>query len=133
MAFPDNDLSLGALKKCRELAGHFAMSCQATELLKLKQGMNPLDVIQDVVTRWWSTYRMLERLLYLRPYLQLMVRENLLHASLNLSGEQWQVVEDLSKSNKRWSARNMLQLLSFQVIANLIPMISSDTFIFNTH
>lgn len=71
------------------------MSCQATELLKLKQGMNPLDVIQDVVTRWWSTYRMLERLLYLRPYLQLMVRENLLHASLNLTGEQWQVVEDL--------------------------------------
>ena len=57
--------------------------------------MNPLDVIQDVVTRWWSTYRMLERLLYLRPYLQLMVRENLLHASLNLSGEQRQVVEDL--------------------------------------
>lgn len=77
------------------------MSCQATELLKLKQGMNPLDVIQDVVTRWWSTYRMLERLLYLRPYLRLMVRENLLHASLNLSGEQWQVVEDLSKSQQK--------------------------------
>lgn len=63
--------------------------------------MNPLDVIQDVVTRWWSTYRMLERLLYLRPYLRLMVRENLLHASLNLSGEQWQVVEDLSKSQQK--------------------------------
>ena len=95
LAFPDNEESLGTMKKCRELAGFFAMSCQSAETLRLKQGPKPLDVIQDVVTRWWSTYAMLERLIHLRPYFDCMVREGLLYPAMNLTTEQWIIVEDV--------------------------------------
>lgn len=71
------------------------MSCQAAETLRLKQGSRPLDVIQDVSTRWWSTFAMLQRMLFLRPYISLMARENLLHESVNLSSDQWTIVEDV--------------------------------------
>jgi zinc finger BED domain-containing protein 1 (E3 SUMO-protein ligase ZBED1) len=82
------------MKKCRDLVGHFVMSSQATEILRIKQGANPVNVIQDVVTRWWSTYAMLERLKHLKIYIQMMVRENLLLPTINLSNEQWMIVED---------------------------------------
>jgi zinc finger BED domain-containing protein 1 (E3 SUMO-protein ligase ZBED1) len=83
------------MKKCRDLVGHFVMSSQATEILRIKQGANPVNVIQDVVTRWWSTYAMLERLKHLKIYIQMMVRENLLLPTINLSNEQWMIVEDV--------------------------------------
>jgi zinc finger BED domain-containing protein 1 (E3 SUMO-protein ligase ZBED1) len=88
-------MSLGTMKKSRDLVGYFVMSTQATELLRLKQGAHPVNVIQDVVTRWWSTYAMLERLMHLKIYIQMMVRENLLLPTLNLSNEQRMVVEDV--------------------------------------
>jgi zinc finger BED domain-containing protein 1 (E3 SUMO-protein ligase ZBED1) len=83
------------MKKCRDLVGHFVMSSQATEILRIKQGANPVNVIQDVVTRWWSTYAMLERLKHLKICIQMMVRENLLLPTINLSNEQWMIVDDI--------------------------------------
>ena len=38
---------------------------------------------------------MLERMLYLRPYFSLMVREGLLLSAINLTGEQWSIAEDI--------------------------------------
>ena len=61
--------------KCRALAGHFHHSSQANaklkETCKLVIGFNEehpqgLGTVQDVVTRWWSTWSMLRRLIYLR-------------------------------------------------------------------
>lgn len=95
LAFLDNEFSLGTMKKCRDLAGHFLMSCQATNILRLKQGSRSVDVIQDVHTRWWSTYAMLESMIYLKPYMSSMVREGLLLPTINLSTEQWMIVEDV--------------------------------------
>ena len=83
------------MKKCRDLAGHFVMSSQASEILRIKQGAKSVNVIQDVSTRWWSTYSMLERMLHLKPYIILMVRENLLLPTINLTNEQWMIVEDV--------------------------------------
>ena len=37
---------------------------------------------------------MLERLKHLKIYIQMMVRENLLLPTINLSNEQWMIVED---------------------------------------
>lgn len=48
LPFPDSELSDSATKKCRDLAGYFTMSCQAAEILRLKQGPRPLDVVKDV-------------------------------------------------------------------------------------
>ena len=63
-----------AMKKAREIVQYFNKSTQATEKLKNMQHESslpkysgqPKKIIQDVVTRWWSTYRMLKRLRFLR-------------------------------------------------------------------
>jgi len=49
--------------------------------------------IQDVVTRWWSTYSMIERLLRLKIYLAILEEEGDL--TINLTEVQWNIVADL--------------------------------------
>lgn len=69
----------------RSLATRYIQSSQATDVhekMKLViSGLEPLRVIQDVVTRWWSTYalvnhlfEMLETIYHLDP---IMINEDL--------------------------------------------------------
>jgi hypothetical protein len=77
------------MKACRTLVGHFSHSSQAAKKLKEKQAdlQRQLGVLQDVSTRWWSTYTMTERLMFLKFYFDLMEREGSL--SCNLTESQW--------------------------------------------
>ena len=57
------------LKKCRKLVGHFKHSATDTSVLRLVREEKQCpshELIQDVPTRWTSTYDMLVRLLELR-------------------------------------------------------------------
>ena len=62
------------MKKAREIVQYFNKSTQATKKLKdqqhesslTKYSGQPKNILQDVKTRWWSTYRMLKRLRFLR-------------------------------------------------------------------
>ena len=45
-------------------------------MVKCRVVLKLVNVIKDVMTRWWSNYAMLERLKYLKIYIQMMVREN---------------------------------------------------------
>jgi len=59
----------------RKLVGTFTGSTQNSDKLKeaqqiLRHGQVALVPIQDVITRWWSTYRSIERLLTLRPSIE---------------------------------------------------------------
>ena len=62
------------MKKAREIVQYFNKSTQATKKLKNQQHESsltkysgqPKNILQDVKTRWWSTYRMLKRLRFLR-------------------------------------------------------------------
>ena len=62
------------MKKPREIVQYFNKSTQATKKLKNQQHESslkkysgqPKNILQDVKTRWWSTYRMLKRLRFLR-------------------------------------------------------------------
>jgi hypothetical protein len=49
--------------------------------------------IKDVVTRWWSTYSMIERLLRLKIYLAILEEKGDL--TINLTEVQWNIVADL--------------------------------------
>jgi zinc finger BED domain-containing protein 1 (E3 SUMO-protein ligase ZBED1) len=75
--FPNGtkDTRPAILKQCHRLIEHFTSSTQATEKLNTIQRVSlnkaPLQVIQDVITRWWSTYAMVERLFELKVALQL--------------------------------------------------------------
>ena len=68
--------SYEVMKKVRELIKHFHGSPKNTAMLKDAQkslsniycvgGKRPVQCILDVVTRWWSTYNAVERVLYLK-------------------------------------------------------------------
>lgn len=68
-AIMSNKDFLDVLKKCRSLVGHFKHSVFASEKLKELQtqmGLPQLKVIQDVSTRWNSSFHMLERLVQIK-------------------------------------------------------------------
>lgn len=71
----DEDTSLLSVKKARALVNYFHSSCIATDKLNraqkaLKSDSVPLKLLQDVKTRWWSTYTLIERMLQLREALE---------------------------------------------------------------
>jgi len=65
------------LAKCRRLVGHFKHSALATEDLIKKQKTlgfkKPLCVVQEVATRWNSTFYMMHRLVQLKQPIRLYV------------------------------------------------------------
>ena len=98
IAFSDTPLSQETMKKCRALVGFFNGSSNATAALLLIQtslNIRALQVIADVATRWWSTWMMCQRLIYLRPYMNIMVTNGHLSATTMLTDPQWSIVQDI--------------------------------------
>jgi hypothetical protein len=103
LAFSDQHIpgGLNVMVSARRLVGHFCSSSQATEqLLAVQPVDSKLKVIQDVATRWWSTYSMCDRLLRLRHYFNILVDNAVLDANLNLSNEQWDIILRITKALK---------------------------------
>jgi hypothetical protein len=95
---PDAD---NAMKAARNLVETFTKSTQAMEKLLQQQRVNsnyqgskPLKAIQDVVTRWWSTYRMLARLRYLRKAIQTLIINTDI-AATDLTPNQYKVLDEV--------------------------------------
>lgn len=84
------------MKSARALVGHFNSSSQATtDLLDIQDRMTPLKIVQDVATRWWSTYMMVNRLIELKDSFAALVQRDLFDEDTNLSEEQWDALEDI--------------------------------------
>jgi len=89
-----------ALKNAHAIVQYFNKSTQATKNLKDQQQESslakyigkPLNILQDVKTRWWSTYRMLKRLRFLREAISHYVVDNP-HDSdvVNLMHQGWKL------------------------------------------
>lgn len=70
--------SMNMIKKCRKIVGHFKRSEQASRYLEGFQktcGLPRHVLIQDIETRWNSTYLMLERLLEQKTAINLYMAE----------------------------------------------------------
>ncbi|CAG9790324.1 unnamed protein product [Diatraea saccharalis] len=70
--------SMNLIKKCRKVVGHFKRSEQASRYLERFQetcGLLRHVLIQDIETRWNSTYLMLERLLEQKTAINLYMAE----------------------------------------------------------
>ena len=69
------------LAKCRRLVGHFKHSALATNGLDEKQkalGFKPTwHVVQEVATRWNSTFHMLQRLVLLKQPIRLYLEDSM--------------------------------------------------------
>jgi len=90
---------LDTMKKARRLVEHFSKSNQQLEKLKAQQknmdtyvGKQAVGVVIDVVTRWWSTYSMCERLIHLQPALAAMAVDNKLPAPILLNETDWKII-----------------------------------------
>lgn len=122
LAFKDHMHTEGTMAKARDLVGHFSSSSQAEEILLSKQvAGSAVKCIQDVTTRWWSTYSMCERLLRLKPYLNLMEVEGTLDKNLN--DDQWIVIKDtVTVLEPFMCAQRLLEGESYVTIS-MIPFI----------
>ena len=77
------------MKSARTLVGHFNSSSQAScDLLDVQNRVTPLTIIQDVATRWWSTYMMVSRLIELKDSFQALVQRDVIDEEINLTEEQ---------------------------------------------
>jgi hypothetical protein len=134
LAFDDRNLpdSENAMKAARGLVEYFTKSTQATKkLLKiqpnvdlpLRQGSTkPVKLLQqDVVTRWWSTYRMLKRLCELMPAIDaLIIGDQKINVS-SLTDDQKKILEEVEKALKPMAdAQRILEGDTYPTIS-LVP------------
>ena len=97
LAFKDDPESLNTMAACLSIVTFFNSSSSATEKLKEKSKSRlgaALTVVQDVVTRWWSTYSMCERLLRLKNVLTVMHLDG--DMRFFLTQAQWTIVADMT-------------------------------------
>ena len=95
---------------------------QATIMLLGKQVEGrAVKLIQDVTTRWWSTYAMCDWLLRLKMYLCLLENEGAL--TCNLTDSQWCIVHDLQILLKPFMIAQRLLEGQTYVTISLVPYI----------
>jgi hypothetical protein len=100
LAFEDTEFSDNTMLKCRGLVGFFHKSSKATKALhdaqKSMEILQPLNVIGDVCTRWWSTFQMTERLLKLKAPIDFLQNNgNQIPRNHRLNDANWKIVKDL--------------------------------------
>jgi hypothetical protein len=90
------------IKKARALVKLFSKSTQKKdELLSKQKTMDTykkkkaVKVIVDVITRWWSTFRTVDRLLYLKPAFASLEADNLLDEEVALNLHDWAVLKEI--------------------------------------
>jgi len=87
------------INKGRTLIGYFNRSTVASDALKRIQNSfeikSPLKLIQDVPTRWNSTYDMFERLLHLKKFIMMTLVE-LDHQEMNFSNSEWEKIQQIT-------------------------------------
>ena len=85
------------MQAARGIAGYFNSSTQAAAALEQMcraLGIKPRRVMQDIVTRWWSTYSMLMSMLYLKKALIALAAKEVepLPEEFILTAAQWRQV-----------------------------------------
>ena len=89
------------MARARGLVGHFSSRSQAREVLANVQrrgsGSRPLGAMQDVRTRWWSTWKMIQRLRVLKHYFSILVDDGALDPEMNLTTTEWDMLEEIEE------------------------------------
>ena len=113
--------------KCRLLVSKFKQSTQLSEKLQkyqreLRERKVPLQVVQDVKTRWWSTHSMLERLIELKVEIVTLGQLNALSIDVILSDAEWEVVTNLVEVLKPWRDLQLFFEGDEYITSSLVPM-----------
>jgi hypothetical protein len=105
------------MEKTRALVKLYSKSTQKKdELIAKQKSMDTykkktvVKVIVDVITRWWSTYQTVDRLLYLKPAFQSLVLDNLLDDEVALTEHDWAVLQEIHELLKPFkTAQELLE------------------------
>ena len=88
------------MNKVKSLVELMSRSNVIAEKLKIAQtrldeyaGRIPLKVLVDVKTRWWSTYTMIERLIYLKKAIGYLVLENDINEEAVPTEREWNILK----------------------------------------
>ncbi len=101
-----------AMKKARNVMQFFKKSTQATKKLKdqqqesllAKYSGQPRNILQDVKTRWWSTYCMLKRLWFLREAISHYIVDNPEEAeAVLITAQDWKICYQVKVTLKTMS------------------------------
>lgn len=103
-----------AMSKARKIVEYYSKSTQQTAKLVEFQsnsslpiysenGYCPKKLIQDVITRWWSTYRMLKRLRLCKPALICLHAAGTSKCEM-LNDEQWVILEQIEITLKKMAS-----------------------------
>ncbi len=131
-ALEDDEIS-SMLSAARKLVGHFKHSTKATTALKVAQkSKKPKKVIQDVSTRWNSSYYMLARLNLLhQPIVSVLSDKNVSKRDdlrLDLSAAQWALAEDICKALEPFEVATTVFSAEFNVsVSCVMPIMAGLT------
>jgi hypothetical protein len=124
----DEVQDLDTMKKARRLVEHFSKSNQQLAKLIEQQknmdtynGKQAVGVVIDVVTRWWSTYSMCERLIYLQAALAAMAVDGKLAESIVLNETDWKVIMQVHELLKPFKDAQKLLEGEKYVTLSLLP------------
>jgi hypothetical protein len=135
------------MKKMRALNGYFESSTQAmgklldfqrtTEIDEYKEQAQPKKTIQDVVTRWWSTYRSMRRLRFLKKAIKSPIALELIKCE-DLSNDEWSVLHQIEISletmadyqrlleGECYVTGSMVSVAVFQIRKSYLDVIACD-------
>lgn len=117
---------LDVMGVARKIVGHFSHSQLACDKLKVIQEQLNIPVkklIQDVETRWNSSYYMLERLLEQKRAINLYIADNAGLTDLTFS--QWELVNNLVTLLKPFEEITKLASAEDSIISEVIPLVST--------
>jgi hypothetical protein len=124
---------IDTMKKASRLVEHFSKSNQQLEKLIKQQknmdtysGKQAVGLVVDVVTRWWYTYSMCERLIYLQPALAAMAVDNKLPDYIFLNETVWKILRQIHQLLKPFkNAQKLLEGEKYGTLSLLLIAIKS--------
>jgi hypothetical protein len=118
------------MAKAQSLVEFFSRSNQALASLKQQQtsmqsynGKIAIGVVVNVVTRWWSTFSMCERLVYLKQALRAMALDDQIPAQKVLTNKDWEVIELVHKVLKPFKSAMIVLEGENYVTISFIPTV----------
>jgi hypothetical protein len=98
------NVDVSPIQKATNVVSHFQSSTQATEKLHLAQNISDeytnkraVGLFTDCKTRWWSTYKMCERILYLKSALRVLEGSNDIPVEKRLNIDDWEAIKSVTK------------------------------------
>ena len=118
------NIVIDVLAKCRRLVTHFnhsSLACSNFKKIQQQQNLDNLCLVQDVPTRWNSTYLMLERLNKLKIPVQLYLAER--SDLMTFSTFEWTLTSSIIKQLKPFFQLTQEMSSEITTLSSVIPNI----------